>query len=96
MSTPYQDATSQQNSPYTYTPTMNPPSSQFATPDPSQYASTSTQPATQPTQTLSSSTAASTSQPQQAKQSAEEARKDKTLAEFLLMLDDYEPLVRRQ
>ena len=27
-------------------------------------------------------------------QTAEAARKDKTLAEFLLMLDDYEPLVR--
>ena len=27
-------------------------------------------------------------------QAAEEARKDKTLAEFLLMLDEYEPLVR--
>lgn len=29
-----------------------------------------------------------------ATQDAEEARKDKTLAEFMLMLDDYEPLVR--
>ena len=28
-----------------------------------------------------------------AAQAAEDARKDKTLAEFLLMLDDYEPLV---
>ncbi len=27
-------------------------------------------------------------------QDSEEARKDKTLAEFMLMLDDYEPLVR--
>lgn len=26
-------------------------------------------------------------------QTADEARKDRTLAEFLLMLDDYEPLV---
>ena len=33
-------------------------------------------------------------QPQsQSRQAAEEARKDRTLAEFLLMLDDYEPLV---
>ncbi|TFK51725.1 transcription initiation factor IID TAF10 subunit, partial [Heliocybe sulcata] len=32
------------------------------------------------------------SQPQ-SRQAAEEARKDRTLAEFLLMLDDYEPLV---
>ena len=33
------------------------------------------------------------SQPQ-SRQQQEEARKDRTLAEFLLMLDDYEPLVR--
>jgi transcription initiation factor TFIID subunit 10 len=33
-------------------------------------------------------------QPQQSRQAAEEARKDRTLAEFMLMLDDYEPLVR--
>ena len=31
---------------------------------------------------------------QSSRQAAEEARKDRTLAEFLLMLDDYEPLVR--
>jgi len=30
---------------------------------------------------------------QQSRQAAEEARKDRTLAEFLLMLDEYEPLV---
>jgi hypothetical protein len=35
---------------------------------------------------------ASSSQPQ-SRQAAEEARKDRTLAEFMLMLDDYEPLV---
>ena len=29
----------------------------------------------------------------QSRQTAEEARKDRTLADFLLMLDDYEPLV---
>jgi transcription initiation factor TFIID subunit 10 len=29
----------------------------------------------------------------QSRQAAEEARKDRTLAEFMLMLDDYEPLV---
>jgi transcription initiation factor TFIID subunit 10 len=33
------------------------------------------------------------SQPQ-SRQAAEEARKDRTLAEFMLMLDEYEPLVR--
>ncbi|KAF8216322.1 transcription initiation factor TFIID 23-30kDa subunit-domain-containing protein [Mycena galopus ATCC 62051] len=32
-------------------------------------------------------------QPQQSRQAAEEARKDRTLAEFMLMLDDYEPLI---
>lgn len=35
----------------------------------------------------------SAAQPQ-SRQAAEEARKDRTLAEFMLMLDDYEPLVR--
>jgi transcription initiation factor TFIID subunit 10 len=36
----------------------------------------------------------STTQPaQQSRQAAEEARKDRTLAEFILMLDEYEPLV---
>ena len=40
----------------------------------------------------SSSTTTAASQPQ-TRQAAEEARKDRTLAEFLLMLDDYEPLV---
>ena len=29
----------------------------------------------------------------QTRQAAEDARKDRTLAEFLLMLDEYEPLV---
>jgi transcription initiation factor TFIID subunit 10 len=32
----------------------------------------------------------------QSRQAAEEARKDRTLAEFMLMLDEYEPLVRLQ
>lgn len=60
----------------------------------------------QPTTTESSVTAAtpagtqqtaqtgtSTSAQTQTRQAAEEARKDRTLAEFMLMLDDYEPLV---
>ncbi|KAI0923799.1 hypothetical protein AcV5_009249 [Taiwanofungus camphoratus] len=46
---------------------------------------------------LDASQAASSSaqQPPQpsSRQAAEEARKDRTLAEFLLMLDDYEPLI---
>jgi len=37
-------------------------------------------------------TTSAPSQPQ-TRQAAEDARKDRTLAEFLLMLDDYEPLV---
>ncbi|KAF8631865.1 hypothetical protein AX15_002135 [Amanita polypyramis BW_CC] len=35
----------------------------------------------------------SQSSPSQSRQTAEEARKDRTLAEFLLMLDEYEPLI---
>ena len=41
----------------------------------------------------SSAAAGSSSAPGPSRQQAEEARKDRTLAEFLLMLDDYEPLV---
>lgn len=40
----------------------------------------------------SSENATAAPQPQ-SRQAAEEARKDRTLAEFMLMLDDYEPLV---
>ncbi|KAJ7504554.1 transcription initiation factor TFIID 23-30kDa subunit-domain-containing protein [Mycena galericulata] len=40
----------------------------------------------------SSENASSAPQPQ-SRQAAEEARKDRTLAEFMLMLDDYEPLI---
>ncbi|KAH8116264.1 transcription initiation factor IID, TAF10 subunit [Phellopilus nigrolimitatus] len=32
-------------------------------------------------------------QPQQSRSAAEQARKDRTLAEFMLMLDEYEPLI---
>lgn len=41
-----------------------------------------------------SAVAAPPSAPAQTRQEAEEARKDRTLVEFLLMLDEYEPLVR--
>jgi len=41
----------------------------------------------------SSQPAASTSTQQPTRQVSEDARKDRTLAEFMLMLDDYEPLV---
>ncbi|KAJ3486810.1 hypothetical protein NLI96_g3983 [Meripilus lineatus] len=55
------------------------PTPSLPTPDPSQAAGSSSQVTAPPAQP----------QPRQ----AEEARKDKSLAEFLLMLDDYEPLV---
>ncbi|KAL1676654.1 transcription initiation factor TFIID 23-30kDa subunit-domain-containing protein [Schizophyllum commune] len=41
----------------------------------------------------SSVAAGSSSAPGPSRQQVEEARKDRTLAEFLLMLDDYEPLI---
>ncbi|EIN06394.1 transcription initiation factor IID TAF10 subunit [Punctularia strigosozonata HHB-11173 SS5] len=44
-------------------------------------------------QTQSSATSSQPSQPQLSRQQAEQARKDRTLADFLLMLDDYEPLI---
>ncbi|RXW14673.1 hypothetical protein EST38_g11177 [Candolleomyces aberdarensis] len=40
-----------------------------------------------------STSTAGTSQPVQSRQQLEEARKDRTLADFMLMLDDYEPLI---
>jgi len=58
------------------------PSSNFAYPIPSDYS-----------QPQPGSSSSSTNQPT-SRQAAEDARKDRTLAEFLLMLDEYEPLVR--
>ena len=91
MATTYADQASQQAASYAaYTPTPAPQqgsSSQLATPDPSQYTPAA------PSQNV----ATTSSQPAVAappKQPAEVTRKDRTLAEFLLMLDDYEPLVR--
>jgi hypothetical protein len=49
-------------------------------------------PENQHTQSGAASGSSSSSQPQ-SRQAAEDARKDRTLAEFLLMLDEYEPLV---
>ncbi|TEB21797.1 transcription initiation factor IID, TAF10 subunit [Coprinellus micaceus] len=43
--------------------------------------------------TQTQSTAQSHTQVQPSRQQLEEARKDRTLAEFMLMLDDYEPLI---
>lgn len=97
MATPYADPTvSHQGTPYTYTPpNLMATTSQMATPDPSQYASSSTQPVQAAPAPVASSSQSQPAQPtaQSARQAAEEARKDRTLAEFLLMLDDYEPLV---
>ena len=77
MSTPYQNTS---DTPFTYVPS-SPTSSQLATPDPSHAAGSS------------SATVAPAPPPQPQVRQAEETRKDKSLAEFLLMLDDYEPLV---
>ncbi|KAI0675531.1 transcription initiation factor TFIID 23-30kDa subunit-domain-containing protein [Trametes maxima] len=77
MSTPYQEQ-SQAAPYYATTSTSSAPS-----PHPQQSTPEYTQPGPSTSQ-QSRPTAA---------QTAEEARKDKTLAEFLLMLDDYEPLI---
>ncbi|KDQ61555.1 hypothetical protein JAAARDRAFT_31010 [Jaapia argillacea MUCL 33604] len=88
MSTPYPDpSASQPSTSYSFTVSPNPAQTQQSTPDSSQYAYPAT-PAAQPAAAASSSS----SQPQ-SRQAAEDARKDRTLAEFLLMLDDYEPLI---
>ncbi|KAI0704290.1 transcription initiation factor TFIID 23-30kDa subunit-domain-containing protein [Cytidiella melzeri] len=90
MATPYADQGSQQAQSYVYAPTpaSQPSSSQLATPDPSQYP-TSTSAAPQPVASSSSQPASQ----QHSRQNSEGSRKDRTLAEFLLMLDDYEPLI---
>lgn len=46
------------------------------------------------TQSGNAGAASTSSAIPQTRQAAEDARKDRTLAEFMLMLDDYEPLVR--
>jgi hypothetical protein len=74
---------------YSDSPTPQPQSYQS-------YSDASHQPSTsQATTTVaaSSSSTATVAPPPQTRQAAEEARKDRTLAEFLLMLDEYEPLV---
>lgn len=43
--------------------------------------------------TSTAAAAASGTSQQPSRQALEDARKDRTLAEFMLMLDDYEPLV---
>ncbi|KAF9457527.1 transcription initiation factor TFIID 23-30kDa subunit-domain-containing protein [Collybia nuda] len=59
----------------------------------SNYGSAPTLPVeTQPAASTHAVGTTSTLQPQ-SRQAAEDARKDRTLAEFMLMLDDYEPLI---
>lgn len=84
-----------QPSPYAYTPVPVASTSHVGTPDPTQVAGSSTPVMSQqqPQQQLQQSQSQQQHSPQ-SRQAAEEARKDRTLAEFLLMLDDYEPLVR--
>ncbi|TFK71614.1 transcription initiation factor IID, TAF10 subunit [Pluteus cervinus] len=50
-------------------------------------------PAAQDASQTQGTASTSTSSQSGTRQAAEEARKDRTLAEFLLMLDDYEPLI---
>ena len=66
---------------------MSNPTPNFAYPISSTYTPASSEQSQTNAGTLSSS-----SHPQ-SRQAAEEARKDRTLAEFMLMLDEYEPLV---
>lgn len=88
---------------YSDSPTPQPQSSQYSYYQPQGYSDASQTQTQIPQATpviagssTSTATAAPTtttpSQPQ-TRQAAEEARKDRTLAEFLLMLDDYEPLI---
>ncbi|KAJ3497924.1 hypothetical protein NLJ89_g10284 [Agrocybe chaxingu] len=68
---------------------------QFAYPVSSSYPAAPAE-ASQSTQNAApAASSSSTTQPAatQSRQAAEEARKDRTLAEFMLMLDDYEPLI---
>ncbi|TFY78813.1 hypothetical protein EWM64_g5199 [Hericium alpestre] len=86
MSTPYQDQPAASSSSQPPAPAQQ--TAQFAYPlaagQPSQ-AQPQPQPQPQP--------AGESSKAPQTRQAAEEARKDRTLAEFLLMLDNYEPLI---
>ncbi|KAN0088498.1 Transcription initiation factor TFIID 23-30kDa subunit domain containing protein [Tylopilus felleus] len=65
------------------------------TPQPQSYQSFSDATQNQPSSssTTVAATTSSTAPQTQTRQAAEEARKDRTLAEFLLMLDEYDPLI---
>ncbi|KAL1746784.1 transcription initiation factor TFIID 23-30kDa subunit-domain-containing protein [Schizophyllum fasciatum] len=58
-----------------------------------QASSTTHQPTTANAAATTSAPAGSSATAGSSRQQAEEARKDRTLAEFMLMLDDYEPLI---
>jgi hypothetical protein len=75
-------------------PTQYSQTSQYSTPPQYSQAPQYSQPAqySQPVQSQAQTQQQPTAGP--SRQAGEDARKDKTLAEFLLMLDDYEPLVR--
>lgn len=83
---------------YSDSQTTEAPSSQYAYYQSQGYAEASQPQVSQATTAVagSSTSAAATNTPAQpqTRQAAEEARKDRTLAEFLVMLDEYEPLVR--
>lgn len=59
------------------------------------YAATSSESSQQTTQPAAGSSTSTQPVATQSRQAAEEARKDRTLADFMLMLDEYEPLVCR-
>lgn len=63
---------------------MSNPATNFAYPISSTYT---------PVSSENASAGASQTTAVQSRQAAEEARKDRTLADFMLMLDEYEPLV---
>ena len=90
MSTPTTRSAMSTSTTYSDSPTPQPQSYQS-------YSDAPHQPSTSQTTTAvaaSSSSTATVAPHLQTRQAAEEARKDRTLAEFLLMLDEYEPLVR--
>ncbi|EGN96531.1 hypothetical protein SERLA73DRAFT_58704 [Serpula lacrymans var. lacrymans S7.3] len=80
MSTPFSDSSASQSPAFNYSTAPSLPPQSFT--DATQAA----------TPAVASTSTAAPSQPQ-TRQAAEEARKDRTLAEFLLLLDDYEPLI---
>ncbi|EIW79262.1 transcription initiation factor IID TAF10 subunit [Coniophora puteana RWD-64-598 SS2] len=78
-----------------YTESHNSPAQSYGYYPPQAYTESSqsqTSTTVAPTSTAASSSTTTAAQ-SQTRQAAEDARKDRTLAEFLVMLDDYEPLI---